>query len=124
MSPKTCANHVATVIVGDNSATAANAVAAVNEVLGESLGEPGSDPSPFLPEPRSLKASLRAPLHAQQAWGKAVKKEAKGLICNKKVFKTVKDVGKHEKVIPLMLILKCKINKYGQIDKLKGRTVF
>ena len=50
--------------------------------------------------------------------------EAKGLMCNMKVFKIVKDVGKHEKVIPLILILKCKIDKYGLMDKLKGRIVF
>ena len=36
----------------------------------------------------------------------------------------VKDVGKHEKVIPLMLILKCKINKCSLMDKLKRLMVF
>ena len=76
------ANHMATLTVGENSAAAANAVAAVKEALGKSLGEPGTDPSPLLPEPRGLKALLRALLHAQQAWGKAVKKEAKSLICD------------------------------------------
>ena len=53
-----------------------------------------------------------------------MKKEAKGLICNMKALETVKNVGKHKKVIPLMLTLKCKINKDGLIDELKGRMVF
>ena len=61
-------------------------MAATEEVLGKSLVEPGSDPSPFSPEPESLKVSLRAPLCVQQAWGKATKKEAKRLSCNMKVF--------------------------------------
>ena len=107
-----------------NSVAKANAVAAVVEALGKSLGEPGTDPFLFLPEPRSLKAFLRAPLHVQQAWGKAAKQEAKGLIYNMKAFKTVKDVGKHKKVIPFMLTLKCKIDKHGLIDKLKGIIAF
>ena len=55
---------------------------------------------------------------------KAVKKEAKCLIYDMKVFKIVKDVGKHVKVIPLMLMSKCKINKHGLMDKLKGQIVF
>ena len=122
--PKTHANHVATATIGDDSVAAANAVAAVKQALGESLGKPGTDPSPFLPELRSLKASLRALMHVQQAWEKAVKTEAKGLIHDVKVFETVKDVGKHEKAIPLMLTLKCKINKCGLINESKGRMEF
>ena len=122
--PRTYTNHIATVTVGDDSAAAANVMADVTEALGVSLGKPGTDPSPFLPDPRSLQASLRAPLHAQPAWGKALKKETKGLICDMKVFEMVKDVSRYWKVIPLMLALKCKIDTHGLINELKGRTVF
>ena len=86
-------------------------------------GEPGSDPLPFLPEPNRLPQILRLPDHIQQPWLKAFVKEIKGLIVNNQCF-SIEDPQPQDHVVPLMEVFKCKLDKFGMVDKLKCRIVF
>ena len=89
----------------------------------ETLGDSGTDPTPFLPEPRDVWQIIRAPVHVRQAWSKPFYKEVKGLITLREVFKQ-EEPKPGENVTPLMMVFKCKIDMYGMIDKLKCRAVF
>ena len=87
------------------------------------LGEPGSDPSPFLPEPNSVKAILRLPVALRLAWAKCIYKELKGLIVDNKVF-ALDDPLEEDTIVPLHLVLKAKLDMFGLLEKLKARAVF
>ena len=115
------ARHVARTITGSRSLD--YATASVANAIKETLGEPGTDPTPFLPEPRGIRTLLKSPIHIKKAWGKAITKETKGLIFDMNVFEKIEAMV-DEAIVPLMLVLKCKIDKLGLIDKLKARMVF
>ena len=87
-------------------------------------GEPGSDPLPFLPEPSRLQQVLKLPDHLREAWLKAWIKEIRGLIIGNECFSLEGEPGPDDKIIPLMEVFKCKLNKFGLVDKLKLRIVF
>jgi hypothetical protein len=89
----------------------------------EGLGDPGTDPGPFLPEPRDVWQIIRGPTHVRQAWSKPFYKEVKGLVHLRQVFK-MEDPKPGEPVVPIMMVFKCKIDMFGMIDKLKCRAVF
>jgi len=103
------AHHVADTTLGDPT------------IMESVYGEPGMDPTPFLPEPRDVRQIIRLPVHIKDAWGRSFVKEVRGLIV--KVF-AKEDPGPDDTVIPLMCVFKCKLNKFGMIDKLKSRAVF
>jgi hypothetical protein len=94
----------------------ANAVASL-------IGEPGTDPSPFLPEPRGVHGLRRCPTQVQKEWIKAFVKEMRGLIHKRNAFKK-EDAQPGEEIIPLMCVFKCKLDMFGLIEKLKARAVF
>ena len=89
----------------------------------KNVGEPGSDPTYFLPEPRSLADILRLPLQLKNAWIKASIAEIKGL-CSRGTFKILEQPPDNIKAPFLMFIWKCKTNQFGGLDKLKARAVF
>ena len=86
-------------------------------------GEPGSDPLPFLPEPNRLPQVLRLPEHVQVPWLKSFVKEIRGLIVGNNCF-SIETPNNSERVVPLMEVFKCKLDKFGMVDKLKCRVVF
>jgi hypothetical protein len=117
------ANHVASIISSQDTHAKHNSTAAMAETLKEAFGEPGTDPTPFMPEPRDAWQILKSPPHIKQAWAKPFCKEVKGLIVTRQVFK-MEDPLPGESVTPIMMICKCKIDMFGLIDKLKCRAVF
>jgi hypothetical protein len=76
---------------------------------------------PFLPEPKNIKAFRKLPLHIQQRWLKAFKKEIISIIDND----TFKEgtIQEGETPIPTMVVFKAKITSRGHLDKLKVRIV-
>jgi hypothetical protein len=86
-------------------------------------GEPGSDPLPFLPEPNRLPQVLKLPEQVQVPWLKSFVKEVRGLIVGNNCFK-IETPNDSERVVPLMEVFKCKLDKFGMVDKLKCRVVF
>jgi hypothetical protein len=91
-------------------------------VFPKDLGEPGSDPTYFIPEPRSLADIKKMPPQMRDPWIKASRAEIKGLI-SRNTF-TIEDAPKGVKAPMLMFVFKCKTNKFGFLDKLKARAVF
>ena len=87
------------------------------------LGDPGSDPLPFLPEPNRIPQILKLPEDVREAWLKAFNKEIRGLIMSNKCFK-IEQAPADARVVPLMELFKCKLDKFGKVDKLKCRIVF
>jgi hypothetical protein len=87
------------------------------------IGESGSDPSPFLPEPKGLKQVLREPAPIRSAWLVAFHKEVRGFIKTQQgaMIDTPNDT---DIIVPVKDIFKCKLNKLGMIEKLKCRIVF
>ena len=88
-------------------------IAALDELV---LGEPGTDPTPFMPEPRRLKDILELPHRLRQPWINALVKEFRGMI--KKGTMCFKAKRYDDKLAPAMDLYKCKIAKDGNIDKL------
>jgi hypothetical protein len=87
------------------------------------LGEPGSDPLPFLPEPNRIPQILQLPEDIREAWLKSFRKELRGLIITNLCFR-IETPPPNTRVVPLMEIFKCKLDKFGKVDKLKCRIVF
>jgi hypothetical protein len=85
-------------------------------------GQPGSDPSIFLPEPRGLYEVLRLPPRMREPWMKAFRAEFIGLV-QMGTFKPASP-GPTDTVVPLMDVYKCKLNPRGEIEKFKSRWVF
>jgi hypothetical protein len=74
----------------------------IDDPLNEDLfGASGTDPSPFLPEPRNMKAVGRLPKRLQLPWINSFKKELKGLIYTHKVFSNREQPGPDDPVIPV-----------------------
>jgi len=117
------ATHIARQITGTHGPFANRDLFAIVNAISCTLGEPGTDPSPFHPEPKSVRQVLRLPPATKRAWGKSFYKEIKGLVVVKQCF-AMEDPLPGEEVIPLMAIFRCKLDKLGLIDKLKARAVF
>ena len=119
------AMHVARIMCNNKikAPTVPRRVANAFNATMEILGEPDTDPSPFLPEPRTFRDALRCPLEVMRAWFKAVVKELKGLIIGNRCFK-MEMPREGEQVAPLWLVFKAKIGMMGLLDKLKVRAVF
>jgi hypothetical protein len=92
------------------------------ESFGPSPGDPGTDPMPFLPEPKSLRGILKMPIHIRRAWIAAFVKEISGLY-RLNSFK-LGNPAPLDPVTPVMEVYKAKLDKNGLIDKLKCRVVF
>jgi hypothetical protein len=101
-----------------NQSAECNSTTAITEVLGGALGDPGTDPTPFMPEPRDAWQILRSPPHIKQAWAKLFCKEVKGLVVTRQVVK-IEEPLPGESATPIMMICKCKIDMFGLINKLK-----
>ena len=117
------AYHVAHAIVDDARRGDGHTVRTYAHAVERMLGEPGTDPTPFHPEPRSVQQIINAPAAIRAAWTKAFYKELKGLIVVKQSF-AIEDPLPDDPVIPLHAVAKCKLDKFGLIDKLKLRAVF
>ena len=117
------ANHMARTIKGEVEAIVSRDTIAIANTISEMFGEPGSDPSPFLPEPKDVWQVIRARPDIRIAWSKAICKEVKGLVKTKHVF-AKETPTEFDVVIPIMGVFKCKLDKFGLIDKLKFRAVF
>ena len=89
----------------------------------DELGEPGTDPLPFLPEPKNVRTVLGLPEHLKRPWAKSFVKEVKGLIQTRRCFR-IEDPGPDDKIVPLKVVFKCKLDQFGFIDKLKSRICF
>jgi Reverse transcriptase (RNA-dependent DNA polymerase) len=85
-------------------------------------GDPGSDPTFFIPEPRSLHQVAKMPLRYQIPWKNSFVKEFKGLAKRKTYKIATPEPG--EPVTPVMELFRCKLDQNGTIDKLKCRVVF
>jgi hypothetical protein len=86
-------------------------------------GDPGSDPTPFLPEPTGLYKVLKQPIATRQEWIQSLVKELKGLVKDCRAFK--KELrGLNDTVVPVKEVFKCKLDQHGNVDKLKARIVF
>jgi hypothetical protein len=102
---------------------------AISMAMSESLvktpviGESGSDPSPFMPEPHGLKRVLREPIPIKAAWLKVFTKEFFGLVITQQAVQH-ETPSSTDTVIPVRELFKCKLNKHGMVDKLKCRIVF
>ena len=92
------------------------------EAIGPMPGEAGSDPSFFIPEPRSLRQVIKMPLRYRTPWIEAFVKEFKGL--HRLHTYKAGQPGPNDPVTPVMDIYKCKLDQNGMIDKLKCRMVF
>jgi Reverse transcriptase (RNA-dependent DNA polymerase) len=100
------------------------------EIMAETLlecvnvepGEPGSDPTFFIPEPRNLHQIVKMPMRYRKPWLEAFVKELRGLI--KKHTVKIGSPRPHDPVTPVMDIYKCKLDQNGMIDKLKCCMVF
>ena len=57
------------------------------------------------------------------AWLSSFVKEVTGLIIKNKCFE-ICELDQGKKSVPIMEIFRCKLDKNGQIDKLKTRLVF
>jgi hypothetical protein len=86
------------------------------------IGQPGSDPSPFIPEPRGLYEILAMSPRYRAPWLKAFRDEITGL--NKLGVWKLGEPRPGDKVIPVMEVYKCKIGPEGLLDKLKCRVVY
>ena len=86
-------------------------------------GDPGSDPTPFLPEPTGLYKVLKQPIATRRPWIQSLVKELKGLVKDRGAFK--KELpGLNDTVVPVKEVFKCKLDQHGNVDKLKARIVF
>ena len=85
-------------------------------------GDPGSDPIPFLPEPKRLSEILRLPPHLRDPWIKSLVTEVHGL-ARRGTF-AFEEPTADDKVIPVMEVYKCKTDQDGMIDKLKCHIVY
>jgi hypothetical protein len=102
---------------------AAMATEVLKETLPKPLGDPGTDPTAFLPEPCTMKQVLRKPFPVRAAWTKAFVKELRGLVFTQQAV-AIDDPWSDDEVVPVKEIFKCKLDKTGEIDKLKCRIVF
>ena len=86
----------------------------------DTMGEPGQDPSPFLPEIKHIAQTKRMSTAVAKGWIKAFQKEVKGILINRAACK-IEEPNEDDTVIPVKDVHKCKIDKEGMIDKLKTR---
>ena len=84
---------------------------------------PGSDPAPFLPEPRSMREVMGLPSRMKLPWVKAFIKELRGLIFHHQAVE-IDEILSSDKIIHALKVLKCKIEEHGLLDKLKVCIVF
>jgi Reverse transcriptase (RNA-dependent DNA polymerase) len=70
-----------------------------------------------------MKQVLKEPLPVRTAWTKAFVKELNGLVYTQQAV-AIDDPSDDDEVVPVKEIFKCKLDKTGQIDKLKCRIVF
>ena len=92
-------------------------------LMEEDAGLPGSDPSPFMPTPRTITDVYRLPTAVRRAWTKAFVKEVKGILVDRAAC-VLDDPGPDDKVIPIMDLYRAKLDKDGLLEKLKVRCVF
>ena len=85
-------------------------------------GMPGSEPTFFLPEPRSIYQIAKMPMRYSKPWRNAFVKEFTGLR-RMNTYK-VGNPNPNDPITPVMDLYKCKLDKDGMIDKLKCRMVF
>jgi len=86
-------------------------------------GNPGSDPTPFLPEPSGLNKVLKEPIATRRPWIQSLVKELYGLVEDRGVFKK-EQPGPNDTVVPVKEVSKCKLDQHGNVNKLKARIVF
>ena len=87
----------------------------------ETLGEPGSEVSHFIQEPRNFAEVTKLSENIRKPWLKATLKEKKNLINNQTFL--IEDQKEGELVTPCMDVYKAKIQYDGSLDKLKLRIV-
>jgi hypothetical protein len=86
-------------------------------------GDPGSDPTPFLPEPSGLYKVLKQPIATRRPWIQSLVKELRGLVKDRGAFKK-EQLGPNNTVVPVKEAFKCKLDQHGNVNKLKARIVF
>lgn len=111
--------HVST---SDTEQQAASRILQDTFIFPQNLGEPGSDPTYFLPEPRGFHEIIRLPMHQRMPWINAMIKEIKGLV--KRGTFSIEKPPPGIKAYLLLMVLKCKLDKNGFVHKLKARAVF
>jgi hypothetical protein len=101
------------------------ATAALSETqnIPSNIGEPGADPSPFLPEPVNLKRILAEPAPIRDAWLKAFHKEVRGFVKTQEGV-VIESPNEKDIIVPVKEVYKCKLDKHGMIEKLKCRILF
>jgi hypothetical protein len=106
------------------TACAAESIAAIKESLIniDIIDSPGADPTPFMPEPTTVRQMLREPPSIQAAWKKAFIKEVHGIVVTHQAVEPVSQ-SEPSSIVPVKVVFKCKTNKHGGIDKLKCRIV-
>jgi Reverse transcriptase (RNA-dependent DNA polymerase) len=81
----------------------------------------GSDATPFLPEPQTLKGVLRLPPRIREPWLKAYRNELVNMIVTKRTFSHPKNY-RGEKCLPIRVVHKTKLRSDGKVDKVKVRA--
>ena len=92
-------------------------------LMGDDIDSPGSDPTPFMPTPRSITEVYRLPTAVRRAWTKAFVKEVKGILIDRQAC-VIEDPGPEDKVIPIMDLHKTKLDKDGLLERIKTRCAF
>ena len=110
----------------DKAISLRHAVAMVKELKQHyeiELREPGSDPTPFNIVPCSIVHTDKMPPAIAKAWAKSFVKELKGILVDRQAC-ALEDPLPSDTIVPLMEVYWCKLDKDGNVDKLKCRIVF
>ena len=82
---------------------AVNLAESINPIA---AGDPGSDPTPFLPKPSGLYKVLKQPIATRRPWIQSLVKELKGLVKDRGAFKKEQPVP-NDTVVPVKEVFKC-----------------
>ena len=98
----------------------AHELSSTNKILDDSQDEDISL-SDFMPEPKYFSQILRLSSAAKEKWGTAILGEIQGLFWND-IFDPNERPLQADKILPVELALKTKLNLYSGLDKLKARV--
>ena len=86
-------------------------------------GDPGLDPTPFLPKPSGLYKVLKQPIATRRPWIQSLVNEVKGLVKDRGAFKK-EQPGPNDTAVPVKAVFKCKLDQHDNVDKLKACIIF
>ena len=87
------------------------------------IGDRGTNPTPSISEPKSIKQILQLPPALRCAWAKSFLIEFKGIVHKRNAF-ALEVPGPNNNIVPLHVVFKAKRDKFGLTMKLKTRIIF